>query len=209
MIRRRPRIAVTCGLTPSPGDLSWLYVPGERTPCRIATNAGTKTVIRYINGRPTPIHLSGGCGVRYDIREHYRSHSSESRCWLTKCPRCPASVYFIRHNGGSVWVDPPPGWPWTKHGCFIEETTGKVRGTVVQDSYLGTRNGRGLELHVVTRIEIHPRGLDTVLHLQSPDGRETKVSVRGEAEIAGEMVVIDPANRQVRFWKGHATFEMV
>lgn len=35
----------------------------------------------------------------------------------TTCPECGASVFFIRHNGGSVWVD-ALGWPWPKHGCF-------------------------------------------------------------------------------------------
>ena len=33
------------------------------------------------------------------------------------CPKCESSVYFIRHNGGSVWVD-ELGWPWSKHSCF-------------------------------------------------------------------------------------------
>lgn len=25
---------------------------------------------------------------------------------------------FVRHNGGSVWLDLPPGRPWTKHACM-------------------------------------------------------------------------------------------
>ena len=36
----------------------------------------------------------------------------------THCPECGKDVYFIRHNGGSVWVNPPLGWPWPKHACF-------------------------------------------------------------------------------------------
>lgn len=36
----------------------------------------------------------------------------------SRCPRCDKDVFFIRHNGGSVWVDPPLGPPWDKHGCF-------------------------------------------------------------------------------------------
>jgi hypothetical protein len=40
-------------------------------------------------------------------------------CRPTKCPRCDAEVFFIRHNGGSVWVD-ELGWPWPKHSCFDE-----------------------------------------------------------------------------------------
>jgi hypothetical protein len=35
----------------------------------------------------------------------------------TTCPICGATVYFVRHNGGCVWLD-SLGWPWPKHPCF-------------------------------------------------------------------------------------------
>lgn len=35
----------------------------------------------------------------------------------TICPICGATVYFVRHNGGCVWLD-SLGWPWPKHPCF-------------------------------------------------------------------------------------------
>lgn len=35
----------------------------------------------------------------------------------TICPHCGATVFFIRHNDGSVWLD-SLGWPWPKHACF-------------------------------------------------------------------------------------------
>jgi hypothetical protein len=38
-------------------------------------------------------------------------------CRPTRCPRCQRSVYFVRHNGGSVWFD-SLGQPWPKHPCF-------------------------------------------------------------------------------------------
>jgi len=38
----------------------------------------------------------------------------------TTCPRCGAAVYFVRHNGGSVWLD-EMGYPWPKHPCFAAE----------------------------------------------------------------------------------------
>ena len=41
-------------------------------------------------------------------------------CRPTRCPLCGAQVYFVRHNGGSVWFD-DLGPPWPKHGCFEEE----------------------------------------------------------------------------------------
>lgn len=39
----------------------------------------------------------------------------------TTCPRCGAAVYFVRHNGGSVWLD-DLGYPWPKHPCFEPES---------------------------------------------------------------------------------------
>lgn len=38
-------------------------------------------------------------------------------CRPTICPKCGSSVFFVRHNGGSVWFD-ELGPPWEKHACF-------------------------------------------------------------------------------------------
>jgi hypothetical protein len=43
--------------------------------------------------------------------------SADKCCHFTSCPKCGQSVFFIRHNGGSVWVD-ELGPPWPKHPCF-------------------------------------------------------------------------------------------
>ena len=57
-----------------------------------------------------PFSSSDGALTIYDYR-------GESVCHPAICPEpgCGEQVYFIRHNGGSVWVDPPLGWPWPKH----------------------------------------------------------------------------------------------
>lgn len=40
-------------------------------------------------------------------------------CRKTSCPKCGCTpVYFIRHNGGCVWVN-SLGIPWPKHECMI------------------------------------------------------------------------------------------
>jgi hypothetical protein len=46
----------------------------------------------------------------------------ENFCRPTSCPECGCRVYFVRHNGGSVWFD-SLGWPWPKHGCFDRMAT--------------------------------------------------------------------------------------
>lgn len=43
-----------------------------------------------------------------------------SCCNPSLCPVCGDDVFFIRHNGGCVWVD-ELGWPWPKHPCMSEE----------------------------------------------------------------------------------------
>jgi hypothetical protein len=56
-------------------------------------------------------HLGGG---RSDELQPWEKHDFTKPA---RCPKCGAGVFFIRHNGGSVWVD-ELGWPWPLHGCF-------------------------------------------------------------------------------------------
>jgi hypothetical protein len=64
---------------------------------------------------------SGGGGqwstIGYSSGASAYSHRFYDVCHPTICPECQSEVYFIRHNGGSVWVD-ELGWPWPKHDCF-------------------------------------------------------------------------------------------
>jgi hypothetical protein len=94
---------------------------------------GEEIEFRYINGRPVPLHLNGGgwtcSGYGGSAVNDYAgySRSDKSRCYQTKCPECGDGVYFIRHNGGSVWIDPPLGPPWYKHPC-MDKTYTSVKG---------------------------------------------------------------------------------
>ncbi len=85
-----------------------------------------------MNGRCVPIHPGGGWYCASSSAPSHYTQVSRDGEWRdpdftrpAHCPVCGDDVYFIRHNGGSVWVDPPLGWPWTKHGCFVQsdETT--------------------------------------------------------------------------------------
>jgi hypothetical protein len=60
----------------------------------------------------------------FDGRRHCWRHA-EDFCRPTRCPRCGDDVYFVRHNGGSVWFD-ELGWPWPKHGCFPDDPKGRA-----------------------------------------------------------------------------------
>ena len=63
----------------------------------------------------------GGGGWRPSMYEPMPSNAlwgiDNSFCAPTKCPRCSARVFFIRHNGGSAWFN-DLGRPWPKHGCM-------------------------------------------------------------------------------------------
>lgn len=50
-------------------------------------------------------------------------HSESDCCAHSKCPRCGDAVFFVRHNGGSVYLDPPLGPPWPKHPCMDTSTS--------------------------------------------------------------------------------------
>lgn len=68
----------------------------------------------------------------------------------TTCPRCGStSVWFVRHNGGSVWFD-SLGQPWPKHGCFDDgRPVSRLREQVSRLTAHGRRPGVGIILQTV------------------------------------------------------------
>lgn len=84
---------------------------------------GKEIEFRYIDGQCVPLHMDGswcdgqvsGDGGRVvNSNVHIKF---DDCCRITTCPECGDDVFFIKHNGGSVWVD-SLGWPWPKHGCM-------------------------------------------------------------------------------------------
>ena len=95
--------------------------------CKIC---GEEIIFRTIDGAKRVYHIHGGdCGgsgasstSRNGGTFSYRwpHHAGDFRK-PTACPICGDKVYFIRHNGGSVWLD-EIGWPWPKHTkCFGDD----------------------------------------------------------------------------------------
>jgi hypothetical protein len=60
----------------------------------------------------------GGRGASAPATAHWE-HRDEDFTRPTRCPRCHAQVFYVRHNGGSAWFD-DLGRPWLKHPCFDE-----------------------------------------------------------------------------------------
>lgn len=86
---------------------------------------GYEIVFRHVAGVVTPIHTDGGgwCDGRGggSGTRTYR-HAGESLCRPSTCPRCGGAVFFIRHNGGTAWLD-ELGPPWPKHACFEDQSS--------------------------------------------------------------------------------------
>jgi len=69
-----------------------------------------------MGGIKTPIHLSGHCSSP-------RREADE--CRKTSC-RCGSVVFFVRYNGGCVWLD-DLGHPWPRHECrFVKAFRGEL-----------------------------------------------------------------------------------
>src|SRR5260370_692225 len=91
----------------------------------------------------------------------------DGRCYETHCPICRASVFFVRHNGGSVWFD-SLGKPWPKHGCFFDDGYGvRLRTRLAQPSE-GTRTSF---FGVVTETVVTDPGKSGRIVVQCSNGR--------------------------------------
>lgn len=118
-------------------------------------------------------HLGGGHGGGYgDVSAHSYASANRVRDWdyqdftrPTKCPECGEDVFFIRHNGGSVWVD-ELGWPWPKHACFDSPNTETFAFSRWSLKASGLKNPK---LGVVSRIRPSQNGHDRVIEVNLND----------------------------------------
>lgn len=85
----------------------------------VCSRCGGSLIFRNVNGHATPVHLSGGCRGSGGGRGR---DWSEDFCFATRCRQCRASVYLVRHNGGTVLLD-DLGPPWPKHPCYDDRAT--------------------------------------------------------------------------------------
>ncbi len=82
---------------------------------------GDEIEFRYVDGRPTPIHVNGGWCTGYGGKSESSARpfaSSESYVNPNAyCPVCGDKVFFYKSPfGGRVFFN-DLGWPWDKHSC--------------------------------------------------------------------------------------------
>lgn len=154
----------------------------------ICYNCGGELIFRYLDGVLTPIHLSGGCndpGSGSALTQRSSGGFADDFCRKTRCPYCGDEVYFIRHNGGSVWVD-ELGWPWPRHGCFGERNEG---GPVPTFSAIDKESPAALRLGVVDWGERGAGGTTRLLVKRQGEWRLHILTVRGDQmALVGELV---------------------
>lgn len=177
-------------------------------------NCGGEIIFRYVDGRIMPIHLSAGCSSGYAgstataVRSAPAGYDDDF-CRPTTCPRCGATVFFIRHNGGSVWVD-ELGWPWPKHGCFdTGHETLRSRHAFFVETPAGERSA-DLLLGLVVWAELDSPG-QTGLLIKRQDQAMFRSRVRGNRlDLVGEVIGI-PRFRQVltSSLPGHAVIPVI
>lgn len=150
-----------------------------------------------LHGRRIPIHQAGQCaGIAGETSRWGRAEANESACFLTNCPEgCGAKVLFIRHNGGSVWIDPPPGWPWYKHPCmYPDEAKAASRLALTVDAFgKSPASTADLILAVATAIEF---SIDwSEWRLISDERDEWRLHTNGDCRsFVGRLVVLDFAS---------------
>lgn len=158
-----------------------------------------------MDGRPIPLHFEGGCSGSQGATGGERVRKSDgSSCIRTKCPKCSEAVFFIRHNGGSVWIDPPLAPPWYRHGCMDmagqSASSGPGHRTSIVDAGLIDELGEreGIITGVVKISEISEDRRRTLLTIEVGETEDLVILVKGGADsFVGTIVIVDGPQRLI------------
>ena len=171
----------------------------------ICDKCGQTIEIRYYDGRYVPFHPYGACGGEKSANKHSSQvedfvglrENTEDRCNSTTCPKCGDEVFFIRHNGGSVWLDPPLGPPWPKHGCFVDEKT-KYRTLAQEFSIDQSQCSHESTLGVVqTTFALESKSLTSAIFNTGAYGQH-KIFIKGNAGfLSGKLCILNMRTWQI------------
>lgn len=173
----------------------------------ICSRCGQQIEIRHVNGRRVPLHLEGNCGhasSRGPNDYTKRTVSFESTCFRTSCPECNKPVYFLRHNGGSVWLNPPLGYPWPKHPCLYNSNSVDSGGKRVIDDlesiagYTGIKLGRESLLGIVkeAHVDKQKRFTDILFITKSSHQRSLRIK-HNAGYLLGKLCIYDTTSKRI------------
>ncbi len=172
----------------------------------LCKKCGMRVEFRVIDGQRIPLHLDGACSGTGGVDGGAQvQRSAESSCVRTLCRTCKKPVYFIRYNGGSVWIDPPLGPPWDRHPCMESRTlrsgaiVAKSLGAEIGPDLAGMLGGKGRAIiGVVVKSEISTGRKETILSLAVAQPEELVLLIKGGADsFLGNIVVVDGAKCQI------------
>lgn len=157
------------------------------TTCNVC---GEPIVFRYVDGRPTPIHINGhwcrGYRETKTPRESGPFRTIQSYVNPNAiCPVCDKIVFFYQSpRGGRVFFD-DLGWPWPKHPCTDNKQ--KVRKPARQDRggsvyIFRASDGSQLALYDLDAIEQHDTNYKFVF--RSHDTRKLRTGILRAKELS-------------------------
>ena len=135
-----------------------------------------------------------------DERGWHTYRRNDDFCRPTQCPKCGRTdVFFVRHNGGSVWLDEPLGWPWYKHSCFgsDDQSRARERGALVDPN---TPLPQGSIFGVIIHQSWEPSEKRAVAIVRCQNERDSIfmfLKRNGRKRVAGEPVVVSEKDRTV------------
>ena len=150
------------------------------------------------DGVVKPMHLSGGCWDELDNSEVSSSFTGkiattptnpDDYCRSTICKKCGAEIFFIRHNGGSLWVNSPLGYPWPKHPCYYDEMTTQEHTRIVTLAESTISPILGVIIYTETR----PNYMSDVIVVKCFDGGEASCLVsyvKQPSNLIGKLVFL-------------------
>ena len=116
-------------------------------------------------------------------------------CKPSTCRVCGASVFFVRHNGGSVWFD-ALGKPWPKHGCFDTHDVQQATERLAKSALNVTSPLYGLVVEVEMAVT---DSLDRII-VRCEDDKLTTCymsSQNSRSSLVGELVVLSRVEEKI------------
>lgn len=111
-------------------------------------------------------------------------------CRPTSCPRCQRQVYFVRHNGGSVWFD-ELGWPWPIHPCFASGTRPDAGASALYGVHLSTNTTARVSAALLTLLGRTPNARLGLVTRVSAMGSSIRIAVVTTSDGDDREVVIE------------------